>query len=166
MKKLLTMFVVVALVMTISVVNAQESPWFDMEKCEFCKSLSTDPELLPNLGWEHYNIANGVVTITTVPPKLNESYEVVRAHMMAVSEKAMSGEKLDMCGMCNAMGGLMMKGVAHEEVKTQHGYLGFMTSDNVELQKEIHAWSDRTNEELKKMEAKMMEEDHSGHGHN
>ncbi|MDF1545098.1 MAG: hypothetical protein P1R58_08350 [bacterium] len=141
-------------------VTAEDAPWFDMENCSFCSDM--DQEMMMKLGWEHYNIENGSMTVSTIPREYTEEWEKVRAGWKAKGEKMMAGEKMPLCGMCTAMGGLMMKGVKSEEVKWSMGYISLMTSDDPAIVKEVHAFTDKTNAELDKMmEAEMTE----GMGH-
>jgi hypothetical protein len=135
--------------------------WFDMEKCAMCKVLTTHEGLMENMTWEHHNLKNGIVTISTVKDSHMEAFRKANAEMNAVGEKIMKGEQLPMCGMCNALGGLMMKGIDMEYVETTHGDIWLMTSDKPEIVKEIHSWADRTKKEM----ALMMKEDHTGHDH-
>ena len=48
---------------------------------------------------------------------------------------------------------------------TQHGDVTVMTSDDLEVVAEMHAWAKRTNEELAKFEMEEMEEVESHHEH-
>lgn len=139
--------------------DTEEKPWFDMVNCGFCKHLMDDPELLNHCTWEHHNVANGMVSVTTVEKDYLPSYRAAMARMEEVGKKMEQGEMVPMCGMCTAMGGLMMKGVKWENVPTQHGDVTVFTSDDPAMVAEIHAFTDKTNKELAKMEAKGMEED-------
>jgi hypothetical protein len=128
-----------------------ERPWFDLENCEFCKHLMKDPELLNNSDWEHHKIDNGLVTVTTVRDEYMPSFLEAMEHMQETADRLMKGEQVYMCGMCEAMGALMMKGVKWDMVQTNHGSIDIMTSDDPELVKEIHAFADKTEAEMAKM---------------
>jgi hypothetical protein len=156
-----------ALVFAVAVGAGDEAPWFDMENCAFCRHLTEPPEMLQSLGWEHHNISNGIVSISTIPEKYAEAYDKAMGMMKETGEKAAQGAEMHTCGMCGAMGALMAKGAKYETVKTDNGYVALMTSDDPEIVTEIQAWGKKTNEELAKMEASMMEGDmgdmHEGH---
>ncbi|MDH4157282.1 MAG: hypothetical protein OEW00_08405 [candidate division Zixibacteria bacterium] len=134
-------------------VAGDEAPWFDMENCEMCSPLMNDPELLPNVAWEHYNIANGIVTVTTVMDEHRASWDKVVAKMDAVAKKMEAGEPVKLCGMCMAMDDLYKRGAKWEQVETRYGSVSLMTSDKPEMVAEIQAWAKRTNDEMAKMEA-------------
>lgn len=155
MKNVLTACLVAVLMLAASGMaqETEEKPWFDMEKCGFCKHLMEDPEMLNHCTWEHHNIGNGIVTVSTVEKEYLPAYRTAMVKMQEVGKKMEQGEMVPMCGMCTAMGGLMQKGVKWEYVETQHGDIMIMTSDDPELVAELHAFSDKTNLELDKMMA-------------
>lgn len=143
-----------------SIVIAQDKPWIDFQHCDMCKNFSANPELMKGMTCEMHNIANGYVSISTVKPELLKDYREACAKCDAMSQKLMAGEKLNLCGSCEAMSSLMAKGAKLEEVETQNGSLMLLTSNDPALIDAIHKWSDRTNEEMKKMQPKeAMKED-------
>jgi hypothetical protein len=133
-------------------VAGDQAPWFDMENCEMCSPLLEDPELLANVTWEHHNIANGIITVTTVMDDYRASWDKVVAKMNAVGKKLEAGQPVKLCGMCMAMGELYKKGARWEQVETRYGNVALITSDKPELVAEIQAWAKRTNDEMAKTE--------------
>lgn len=87
---------------------------------------------MPNLGWEHYNLAEG---------------------MEAPAAKLMAGEDVPICNFCQATMGLMMEGASHEVVPFEGGTMMLMTSNDPQTVKHIHEYCDTINAELKKMQA-------------
>jgi len=145
-----------AILLCISIsVMAEEGPWFDMANCGFCKHLLEQPDFLDHTTWEHYNITNGLVTVSTVDREYLDAYHKVSQAMKETSEKMQKGEAVHMCGMCTAMGALLQKGVTMDYVETERGNITVMTSDNPELVKEIQAWGQRNKDEMAEM---MMDE--------
>ncbi len=133
-----------------------ESAWFDMQGCAFCKNLVKDPALMKNMTWEHYDISNGVVTITTVKPEARKSYIEARTAMMEIGKKLETGQltmdKVPMCGHCQAYGKLMMMGAKMEWVEGSQADVTMMTSDKPEVVKEIKAFAQKNRDEMAKME--------------
>nr|MBN2278297.1 hypothetical protein [candidate division Zixibacteria bacterium] len=153
MKKLTMPVLAVLLVFIIAALaSSEEKPWFDMANCDFCKHLLDDPALLDHTVWEHHNISNGLISVTTVDKEYLPSLRKA-SHMMDVEgEKFAKGEPVKMCGMCQAMGMLMQKGVKYEVVETQRGSVMLMTSADPEVVKLIQDWGKRNIDELKKWE--------------
>ena len=166
----ITSVMFVVLLMAVAVAMASDKPWFDMENCAFCKALGADQSMMMELGWEHYNIDNGSLTVSTIPEKYSEKWETIRADWKALGEKMMAGEKMELCGMCTSYGTLLGGGAKMSEIKWSHGYISMMTSDDPAVVKKIHAHIDMNNAELKMMEEKMKMEGeahdmgHEGHG--
>lgn len=152
MRRLSILAIFVAILVTAAMAG-DEQPWFDLKNCAFCKNLTIDPQLMNHMKWEHYNISNGSITITQVEPQYQESYLKAQQAMQKVAEDLAQGKSVKLCGHCQAYGGLMMAGAKVEYVKSSVGDLELMTSNDPDLIKKIHAFTDRNQEELAKMEA-------------
>ena len=143
-----------------------EKAWLDLENCAFCQNLTSQKGLMNNITkWEHHKVKNGAISITEVNRDYLSAYKTAMAGMETTSKKIQGGETLPMCGMCEAYGALMVKGVQWEEVGSDNVFVLLMHSNDPEVVKEIHAITDRTNDEMKKMEAKEKMEGHEGHDH-
>lgn len=157
------------------VTSADEKPWFDMENCAFCKNLKAEEGLMDNITkWEHHNVKNGTVSITVVNKEYLPAYKRAMDGMEKTSQRMEAGEQLPMCGMCEAYGAAMMKGAQWDEIQSGNTFVSIMYSSEPEVISEIHALTDRTNQEMEKMmemekagEMKKMEmeEGHEGHDH-
>jgi len=136
--------------------SGDDHAFFDMENCSMCVNFTTDPTLMPNLGWEHHNVAEGMLSITTFKTEAAEvAYQEAISNMEANGAKLMAGEDLPLCGFCQSMMGLMMEGARHEVVPFEGGTVAMMTSTDPETVKHIHLHCDTINEELEKMQAPM-----------
>jgi hypothetical protein len=149
-------FVAIAAVVIASASPTGEPAWFDMQGCAFCKNLVKDPELLKNMTWEHFDISNGALSITTVKPEFKKSYMEAQAAMMDIGKKLQSGElkaaDVPMCGHCQAYGKLAQMGAKTEYIQGAAADIWLMTSDKPEVVKEIKAFAQRNRDELAKME--------------
>jgi len=132
---------------------AGDEAWFDMEHCSFCKYLLEDPELLHHMSWEQYSISNGIISVTMVEPEYAKSFETCSGKMAKAGEEMMQGKQLPMCNSCMAMGKIMMKGPKSEQVKTKHGEIWMMTSDDPAVVKELQDWAKKNMDELAKTSA-------------
>ncbi|RME31424.1 MAG: hypothetical protein D6800_00780 [Candidatus Zixiibacteriota bacterium] len=138
-----------------------EKPWFDMKNCAMCSHLTENPELMQHMTWEHHKLDNGIISVTTVDREYVDAYRAVSAEMQATADQLKAGKQLPLCGMCTAYGSLFAEGARLKRIDTERGAIYLVTSDKPEVVKDIHAWADRTNDEMKKM---MMLE-HEGHQH-
>lgn len=167
MRKLVIMAALLVVAVCLVAVNAgEEKPWFDMANCGMCKPIVESPGLMENMTWEHHNISNGMVTVTTIQPDFHEAYEKANAVMMETHEGIMAGKTVSMCGMCTAIGEFFAKGAKKETVETKHGNVCLFTSDDPEVVTLIQKWGERTMDEMAKMaSAETAETGHEGHNH-
>jgi len=166
MRKVALAFALAALVAVVAFAGEEEksptnSPWFDLENCDFCKHLSAQEGLMDHMDWENINFAAGSMSVTTVAPGYEDKFKKAIQLMEEAGKKMMAGEKLHMCGMCQSMGELFQTGKAqYESFETKGGWVSLTTSTDPETIKKIHAHTDRTNEEFAKMVAAEAHEKH------
>jgi hypothetical protein len=146
--------VALALVLAMAFVAfaAAEKPWYDMKNCEFCKPWAT-PEMTKNCVFDQVAIGNGVLSLVQFPESFRPKYMAASAEMEAISKKAASGEKVNMCGSCEMMGSFFMRGMKFEEIPTKTGIAMLMTSSDSALVADMHQWVKRNLDEEKKMKA-------------
>ena len=59
-----------------------------------------------------------------------------------------NGKQMPLCGFCTSYGKLKMAGAKDEQVETDFGMIGLLTSDDPDIVKQIHAHADRTVKEF------------------
>ena len=153
MRKAGILLALMAVVALAAGVVAGEKAWFDMENCGMCKPLAAKPELMMNMVWEHHNISNGIVSVTTVPEAYMDQYTAASMEMHKTGEMLMKGEAVELCGMCTALSGIMAKGARPEYVTTKTGSLMLVTSDDPEVVKSLQKWAKHNTDEMAKMKA-------------
>lgn len=138
---------------------ADDKPWFDMEKCAFCKNVTAHEGLMEHMDYEYHMIDNGALGVGTVDPEYKEAYHEVQMAMQKTAEQMQETGRIPyMCDHCSTYGALMMSG-ARMELK--HGRLAditLMTSEDPEMVKKIQAFAKRTNEEMVKWKAERASE--------
>jgi len=130
--------------------------WFDAEHCSICKPMAEKPQLKMNTKWETHETKNGMLMVAIAPQGQAKQFKQVCSKMQANAKKAMSGGDVgELCGFCQAMGGVMQAGANMQDIETEFGTITLVTSDKPETVKKIHAMAKRSQEEMKKMEAMM-----------
>jgi hypothetical protein len=153
MNRTLLVVTTLALVLVaVSICVAQEKPWYDTKNCEFCKPWMT-PEMMKNVTWEQHPIASGVMTMAYFPETFIGTYKKASAQMGELSTKATTGQKVQMCGSCEAMGMFFMRGANMEEVPLKKGVAQLMTSNDSTVVADMHKWAQRNADEEKKLKA-------------
>ena len=156
-KKILTAFVVSAAVIAVAWAGV-DTPWFDMEHCDFCKHMTKDPKLMDNVTWEQHEIANGIMIITTVKPEFKASYKEATDAMMKLAHDLETGKvdmkDLTLCGSCQYYGKLEEAGAKIEYIFANPCDITLFTSENPEVVDMIKKYGQRNQEEMAKWEAK------------
>ncbi|MEW6411719.1 MAG: hypothetical protein AB1483_04500 [Candidatus Zixiibacteriota bacterium] len=139
------------------VVLSGEEAWMDLKNCEMCKPImDQDPALMRNMTWEHHNLSNGLVSVSTVAPAYLSSYNKAGEKMTKVMEKLERGEQVMLCNMCSEMSQIMKSGkVKYESVMTSRGSVCLTTTEDPKLLTRLQQWGERTNEELAMMARKV-----------
>lgn len=141
---------------------AQETPWFDLEKCDMCKNMTAEKGLMEHMEWENHLTKDGMMSVTVVAEGYEEAFHRSMKNMEAAGQKMMSGEKLYLCGFCQSYGALHMAGANFENFETEAGYINLVSSTDPAVIEKIHAHGQRTIDEYEKMVAA---EGHGDHGH-
>jgi hypothetical protein len=149
MNRVSTTLGVVALLLTTAVADHhKETPWLDLQNCEICKCMGEDMEMMQHVTWETHKIDNGMLSASVIPEQYQAKMDELHKQMHAQGEKLQSGEKMALCGFCESWGELMKAGAKEQQIKTDFGMIGMLTSDDPQLVKKIHAHADRTIKEF------------------
>jgi hypothetical protein len=137
----------------IAVAGEEGVKWFDMENCDMCKPLMAVEGLVDHVHWESYPIANGILSVTTVPDNYREGYEKASQEMQTGWERLQAGEEMHLCGMCQAWVALWDESISWEKVKTKRGEVSITTSTNPETVAKLHEIAERNAKEMAAMSA-------------
>ena len=149
-KKMSSMLVLAVILIATAFGIAGEKPWLDMQNCEFCKPWLANG-LMKEMTHEQLPISNGVVCVSSVPEKRFAEYKKTSEMMNEIGKRAAAGEKIQMCGSCEAMGSFFMRGAKMEEVWTKNGSIMLLTSTDPAIVAEMHKWAQKNDEEFDKM---------------
>ena len=155
----LVVLLVGLMVLLCSVATAGDDvPWFDMDKCAFCKMITAEEGLAEHMQVEYHNLSSGMMSITVVDKEYMEPYERVQKKMEKLGfELAQATEMPYMCGYCCAHGEFYMAGLQPDHIRSKVGEIVIWTSDQPEMVKKLHAFAQRSIDECAKMEAKKAE---------
>ena len=155
MRNLVTVaFVVVVAFILIAGTPPEEKPWFDMQNCAICKNLTAEPGLMQHFTkWEHFKTADGLMNLSVVDKEYVPAYKKAQANMDAVIEKMKQGGEMPyLCNACMAYGEIMQEGAKYEQFQSDNIFMSSLTCDKPEVVAKIHAWVDRTQAEMAKMQ--------------
>ncbi len=134
-----------------------EKPWFDMEKCAFCKSLADEPGLMEHMNYEYHEMPNGILSITIIDEGYHDAYMRVMDAMQKTAEEIGKTGKLPyMCGHCEAYGRFMMAGVEERYYQGDLADIHMMMSDDPEMVEALHEFAARAMKEMAALEEEEM----------
>ena len=116
MRTLLVSFVGIAAgwATLVSAASNTDSPQQQMQKCAVCKAMAAKPELMKNMTWETHKIANGMLSVASVPKDQKPDFDAVHAQMLQNIEQVkadqQSGKSVELCDYCTSMSDLMKSG--------------------------------------------------------
>jgi len=154
--------IAVAILLPLTGFAAQGDPWFDLENCSMCKTMTAEEGLMENMVWENYLTADGMMTVTVVDPAYEAAFQKSMLAMQAVGAQLAAGEEMYLCGFCQSYGGLVMAGADLENFDTAGGFINLISSQDPAVVEMIHAHGQRTIDEYDLMVAAETE---SGHAH-
>ncbi len=138
--------------------TAEDLPWFDMEKCAFCKHITAEEGLAEHMQFEYHELSGGMMSITVVDKEYMEPYERVQKKMETLGNELMQATEMPyMCGYCCAHGEFYKAGLQLDHIRSKVGEIVIWTSDQPEMVKKLHAFAQRSREEYQKMQPEKSE---------
>ena len=157
MKKwVLTVALMCAVAVPVLASPTTEKPWFDMQNCVMCKSMTAEKGLLEHSQFDTFPTATGMVGVCTIDPAYKEAYTRAGGKMMATMKELEAGKNVGpLCGFCTSYGELMKAGAKSEMFMTPTGDVTVLSSTDPALIAKIQAHAKRTSEEMAKMKEAM-----------
>ena len=157
MKKVGSLLLALALCVLIAPQLAAEGeqPWFDIHHCSICKNFTKEKGLLQHVKWETHVIAEGMLTVATVPAEYEEAFQRAHDGIGQTLQRLQNGEPGKLCGFCMSYGKLAMSGARMEEIQTSAGHIGLVTSEDPAIVAMIHEHAKRTIAESANWEAQV-----------
>jgi hypothetical protein len=130
-------------------------PWFDLEKCGFCKAFAAQPGLLDNMKHHSYDVNNGVLMVNQIPKEFQPAFKIAQADMQKVVADLQAGKDIYKCEHCTQIGEFYKMNVRAEEIHADFGDIVLMTSSDPAVVTKLQAFGARNNQEIAKFEAKV-----------
>lgn len=143
-----------ALLLAVAAMAADEKPWLDGEKCAFCKEVMAQPGLAEHMHHEYHNIARGIVSVSYIDEGYWDEFDASQAGMQKVIASLQSGEMPQMCQHCTLIGKFAMSGVKMEEIRSEHAVIVVYQSSDTAMVAELQQFGKRTSEEFAKLHSK------------
>ena len=110
---------------------AEEQPWFDLEKCGFCKQIGAQPGLVDHMKSDYFDLRNGMLSVTHIDTEYLPAFKKALEGMRPVVQDLAAGKPVYTCRHCTELGALYMAGVAPEQVESgENIYVVYQATDS------------------------------------
>lgn len=106
----------IAIVTAGAAVWSQEGPWFDTEKCAFCKNMAAQPGLLDHFQTEYYDLHNGMLWVSHIDKEFVPAFRKAQEGIEPVLKDLQAGKPVYICRHCTALGELERAGVTPDVI--------------------------------------------------
>jgi len=131
-----------------------EKPWFDLEKCAFCKTMNAEAGLFEHMKHEYHNLESGLLSITVIDKEFRPAFKRAQENMQKIVADMATGKMPYMCEHCTKVGEFHMMNVKFENIETDFGHVMLWTSAEPEVVAKLQVFGARNTEEIAKWEAK------------
>jgi hypothetical protein len=142
---LLALTAVVALAF---VAQAADEPWFDMEKCGFCKTIAAQPGLLDHMKTEYHNTQNGIISVTYLDKAYEPAFAKAQENMKPVIADVMAGKPVEICKHCSTIGGFYQMGIMPDTIKSEKCIIVVYSSPDADKVAKLQDFAKKSNAAL------------------
>ena len=141
-KLILALAVAIAFASTLTA----EEPWFDLEKCAFCKEFVKQPGLLENMKTEYHNTKNGIISITYIDKAYLPALEKAHAGIAQVVADKTAGKPIVACKHCSTIGEFYEMGLIPESIKSEKCTIMIYSSPDAAVVTKLQDFGKKSNE--------------------
>ncbi len=98
---------------------AADEPWFDLEKCGFCKEIAKQPGLLEHMKTEYHDTKTGIISVTYIEKDYEGAFAKAQTGIRQVVADKMAGKPVVACKHCAAIGEFYGMGIMPESIRRQ-----------------------------------------------
>ena len=145
---------ILALAVTAAFVSSAiaEEPWFDFEKCMFCKEFAKQPGLLDHMKTEYHNTKTGIVSVTYVDKDYQAAFQKAQAGVGQVVANKMAGKEVVACKHCAGIGDFYAMGLEPEAIKSEKCIIVIYSSPDAAVVTKLQDFAKKTNEAFAELE--------------
>ena len=144
MRRKLTLALVAAVGYVLSVTAAEE-PWFDFDKCMFCKAFASQPGLLDHMKTEYHDTKTGIVSVTYIDKDYEAAFKKAQEGVGQVVADKMAGKPIVACKHCAGIGDFYAMGLG-ETVKSEKCTIVIYSSPDSAVVSRLQDFGKKTNE--------------------
>ncbi|PWU19351.1 MAG: hypothetical protein C5B50_06780 [Verrucomicrobia bacterium] len=127
---------------------AADEPWFDLEKCGFCKALASQPGLLEHMKTEYHDTKTGIISVTYIDKEYEGAFAKGQAGIRQVVADKMAGKPVVACRHCAAIGEFYQMGLMPESIKSEKCIIVIYSSTEPATVTKLQEFGKKSNEAL------------------
>jgi hypothetical protein len=131
-------------------VNAAEEPWFDLDKCMFCKAFASQPGLLDHMKTEYHDTKTGIVSVTYIDKGYEAAFKKAQAGISQAVADKVAGKPIVACKHCTGIGEFSAMGLA-EPIKSEKCIIVIYSSSDPAVVAKLKDFAKKTNEAFAEM---------------
>lgn len=147
MRRPLILTLAAAVAVTFAVFAADE-PWFDLEKCAFCKQIASQPGLLQHMKTEYHNTKTGIISVTYIDKEYEAAFAKAQQGMKQAVEDISAGKPVEMCKHCSTIGSFYGMGIMPETIKSEKCIITVYSSTDADAVTKLQDFGRKSNEAL------------------
>ena len=136
------------------IARAADEPWFDLEKCAFCKTLAAQPGLLDHMKTEYHNTKNGIVSVTYIEKAYEPAFAKAQESMGKVIADLSAGNHVDMCKHCSTIGEFYGMGIMPDTIKSEKCIIVVYSSTDAAAVTKLQDFAKKSNAAMAEMAKK------------
>jgi len=133
------------------IAKAADEPWFDLEKCAFCKEFAKQPGLLEHMKTEYHNTKTGIVSVTYIDKEYEPAFAKAQQGMGPVVADKMAGKPVYSCKHCTTIGEFYQMGIDTESIKSDKCIIVIYSSPDAAVVTKLQDFGKKSNEALAEM---------------
>jgi hypothetical protein len=145
MRRNLTLALIAAVGYVISVTAAEE-PWFDFEKCMFCKAFASQPGLIDHMKTEYHDTKTGIISVTYIDKDYEAAFKRAQDSIGQVVADKVAGKQIVACKHCAAIGDFYAMGLTQESIKSEKCIIVIYSSSDPAVVTKLQDFAKKTNE--------------------
>jgi len=133
---------------------AADEPWFDLEKCGFCKEIAKQPGLPEHMKTEYHDTKTGIISVTYIDKDYEGAFAKAQTGIRQVVADKMAGKPVVACKHCAAIGEFYGMGIMPESIKSEKCIVVIYSSSDAVVVTKLQDFGKKTNEAIAEMAKK------------
>ena len=127
-------------------VAAADEPWFDLEKCGFCKAFAKQPGLLEHMKTEYHDTKTGILSVTYIDKDYEAAFAKAQDGVREVVADKIAGKPVVACKHCGTIGEFYGMGIMPESIKSEKCIIVIYSSSEPATVTKLQDFGKKSNE--------------------